>query len=137
MNQPLSERLSYHIELLKQVQQRLQRAADNDSQLIAAEILQQLEQVIEQLVQRTDSAYQDGQDWLMSILTHQPQLTPTINRDLLWFFGGDCLHFMTDAEIELFQQLDEQEAEHDVSQGPFDRAAVKTLLQQNADTFDA
>ena len=137
MNQPLSERLSYHIELLRQVQQRLQRAADNDSQLIAAEILQQLEQVIEQLVQRTDSAYQDGQDWLMSILTHQPQLTPTINRDLLWFFGGDCLHFMTDAEIELFQQLDEQEAEHDVSQGPFDRAAVKTLLQQNADTFDA
>lgn len=137
MNQPLSERLSYHIELLKQVQQRLRRAADNDSQLIAAEILQQLEQVIEQLVQRTDSAYQDGQDWLMSILTHQPQLTPTINRDLLWFFGGDCLHFMTDAEIELFQQLDEQEAEHDASQGPFDRAAVKTLLQQNADTFDA
>ena len=146
MNQPLTERLSYHIELLKGVEKRLKRAAantetnGNDSQIIPEEILQQIHTLIEQLTQRTDSAYQDGQDWLINILTHHPQLTPAINRDLLWFFGGECLHFMADDEIELFQQLDEQEAEHESNSDtkePFDRVAVKTLLQQNAKQFDA
>lgn len=136
MNQPLSERLSYHITLLNQVKERMLRALKSDNSIIDPEILQQLDKVIEQLTQRTDSAYEDGQSWLLQILTHQPQLTPVIDRDLLWFFGGECLHFMADDEIELFQSLDEQEAEHDgrnQAEGkntPFDRIAVKTLLQQ-------
>ena len=42
----------------------------------------------------------DGQQWLHRFLTHNPELAPAIHRDLLWFFGGDCLHFMPDEEIE-------------------------------------
>jgi len=143
MSDSLSERLSYHIQLLQHVQQRLTRAAANSdpadpgAAIIAPEILHQINEVIEQLMQRTDSAYMDGQDWLMNILTHHPQLTPAVDRDLLWFFGGECLHFMSDDEIDLFQKLDEQEAEHDPANGPFDRAAVKTLLQQSSDQFNA
>lgn len=143
MSDSLSERLSYHIQLLQHVQQRLTRAAassdpaDPGAAIIAPEILHQINDVIEQLMQRTDSAYMDGQDWLMNILTHHPQLTPAIDRDLLWFFGGECLHFMSDDEIDLFQKLDEQEAEHDPSSGSFDRAAVKTLLQQTGSQFNA
>ena len=33
---------------------------------------------------------------------------PLLPRDLLWFFGGDCLHYMPDEEIRIFQELDEQ-----------------------------
>jgi hypothetical protein len=33
---------------------------------------------------------------------------PILPRDLLWFFGGDCLHYMPDEEIRIFQELDEQ-----------------------------
>ena len=40
-------------------------------------------------------------------------------RDLLWFFGGDCLHYMPDEEISLFQQLDEQRQAAQETQTPF------------------
>jgi len=42
------------------------------------------------------------------LFTTYPDFAPTFPRDLLWFFGGDCLHFMADEEIALYQQLDEQ-----------------------------
>ncbi|MFT6052935.1 MAG: hypothetical protein ACI9B9_002591 [Halioglobus sp.] len=35
-----------------------------------------------------------------------PDFAPTYPRELLWFFGGDCLHLMADQEIVQFQQLD-------------------------------
>ncbi len=36
-----------------------------------------------------------------------PDFAPTFPRELLWFLGGECLHYMPDEEIALFQQLDE------------------------------
>ena len=42
------------------------------------------------------------------LFTTYADFAPTFPRELLWFFGGDCLHFMPDEEIVVFQQLDEQ-----------------------------
>jgi len=50
----------------------------------------------------------EGQELLCRIITTYPHLTPLLYRDLLWFFGGDCLHFMPDEEIARYQLLDEQ-----------------------------
>ena len=36
-----------------------------------------------------------------------PDFAPTFPRELLWFLGGECLHYMPDEEIEAFQELDE------------------------------
>ncbi len=36
-----------------------------------------------------------------------PEFAPTFPRQLLWFLGGDCLHYMADEEIEQHQQLEE------------------------------
>lgn len=59
----------------------------------------------------TDSADPDflprGQTLMCQIVAQYPQLMPLLYRDLLWFFGGDCLHFMPDEEIAAFQRLDE------------------------------
>ena len=49
-----------------------------------------------------------GQELLCKIVAGYPQLMHFLPRDLLWFFGGDCLHYMPDEEISLFQSLDEQ-----------------------------
>ncbi len=49
-----------------------------------------------------------GQWVTCSIISHYPHLTTSIARDLLWYFGGDCLHFLGDAEIAAFQTLDER-----------------------------
>ncbi|MCB1703144.1 MAG: hypothetical protein KDI14_20230 [Halioglobus sp.] len=45
------------------------------------------------------------------LFTTYPDFAPTFPRDLLWFFGGDCLHFMPDEEIALHQQLDEKRSQ--------------------------
>ena len=41
------------------------------------------------------------------LFTTYPDFAPTFPRELLWFFGGDCLHYMPDEEIATFQQLEE------------------------------
>lgn len=48
-----------------------------------------------------------GQDLLCKVVATYPHLMPLLHRDLLWFFGGDCLHYMPDEEIARFQRLDE------------------------------
>lgn len=50
---------------------------------------------------------ENGQMLLCRIVGSYPHLMPLLYRDLLWFFGGDCLHYMPDEEISIFQQLDE------------------------------
>lgn len=60
-----------------------------------------------------------GQELLCKIVASYPQLMPLLPRDLLWFFGGDCLHYMPDEEIALFQSLDEQRQEAREAKTPF------------------
>jgi hypothetical protein len=64
------------------------------------------------------------------LFTTYPDFAPTLPRELLWFFGGDCLHFMPDEEIALHQQLDELRHEAAVRGEIADlRAARAKLLQ--------
>ena len=101
----MNQRLAYHVELLNQLAIQLAKLEQSDLEYNQENtILQQLGQLIESLkepsAQQYDSAVFDGQQWLHRFLTHNPELAPAIHRDLLWFFGGDCLHFMPDDEIE-------------------------------------
>lgn len=52
-----------------------------------------------------------GQTLLCKIVSAYSHLMPLLSRDLLWFFGGDCLQFMPDDEISHFQKLDEKRHE--------------------------
>ncbi|MEE4278074.1 MAG: PA2817 family protein [Halieaceae bacterium] len=45
------------------------------------------------------------------LLTTAPQLAEQLPRDLLWYLGGDCLHFMPDEEIGTLTRLDERRRE--------------------------
>jgi len=51
-----------------------------------------------------------AEDLLTSLITHYPNLTPAIPRELLWAIGGSCLHYLGDEEIEQFSQLEEQQS---------------------------
>jgi len=51
--------------------------------------------------------YGDGPTLISRLFTGFPDFAPTFPRDLLWFFGGECLHFMPDEEIGTYQQLDQ------------------------------
>ena len=120
----MNQRLAYHVELLSQLAIQLAKLEQSDLEYNQENtILQQLGQLIESLkepsAQQYDSAIFDGQQWLHRFLTHNPELAPAIHRDLLWFFGGDCLHFMPDDEIEKYQLLDDAMAEAMLRNTPF------------------
>ncbi|MFQ3201922.1 MAG: hypothetical protein ACI9SK_002657 [Zhongshania sp.] len=49
-----------------------------------------------------------GQQIITRIVSHYPDITPQVHRDLFWFYGGDCLHFLGDEEIQKYQGLEER-----------------------------
>ena len=69
-----------------------------------------------------------GQDLICQVFHRYPQIAHLVPRDLLWFFGGDCLHFMPDDEIALFQELDERRYEAEQKGLPFEWNQEKQLL---------
>lgn len=69
-----------------------------------------------------------GQDMICQVFHRYPQVAHLVPRDLLWFFGGDCLHFMPDEEIALYQELDERRFEAEVNGEFFDWSQEKQLL---------
>ena len=69
-----------------------------------------------------------GQDIISQVFHRYPQIAHLVPRDLLWFFGGDCLHFMPDEEIALYQRLDERRFEAEENDEPFDWNQEKQLL---------
>ncbi|MDG2273028.1 MAG: PA2817 family protein [Halioglobus sp.] len=50
--------------------------------------------------------YAQGADLVARLFDTYPEFSPTFPRQLLWFFGGNCLHYMADDEIVEFQQLE-------------------------------
>ena len=69
-----------------------------------------------------------GQQLVETLMRHYPHLTHLFSRDLLWFFGGDCLHHLTDAEILGYQQLDELQYQAMVEGKPFNRIAARSFV---------
>lgn len=51
-----------------------------------------------------------AEDLLTTLITHYPNLTPAIPRELLWAIGGSCLHYLGDEEIEQFSEIEEQQS---------------------------
>ena len=50
----------------------------------------------------------------------------------MWFFGGDCLNFMPDEEIEMYQILEERRFHALENDEPFDWIQEKQLLTMPA-----
>lgn len=69
--------------------------------------LRQLAAAFQNLANGHLDLYRDGPRLIERLFTTYPDFAPTLPRDLLWFFGGDCLHYMPDEEIATFQQLEE------------------------------
>ena len=73
-----------------------------------------------------------GQDILTQVISRYPQIAHLIPRDLLWYFAGDCLHYLSDEEIDLYQALEERRYEAEQNDEPFDWNQEKQLLAMSA-----
>ncbi|WP_426233941.1 PA2817 family protein [Pseudomonas sp. TWP3-2] len=69
-----------------------------------------------------------GQDILTQVISRYPQIAHLIPRDLLWYFAGDCLHYLSDEEIDLYQALEERRFDAEQNDEPFDWNQEKQLL---------
>ncbi|HXQ99619.1 MAG TPA: PA2817 family protein [Pseudomonas sp.] len=74
-----------------------------------------------------------GQDLLCQVIQRYPQIAHLVPRDLLWYFGGDCLHFMPDEEIDLYTALEERRFDAEENEEPFDWDQEKQLLAMGLD----
>ena len=131
MSTPLSYH-TYHLALLHSLYDTLRAQAvlmeqvPEESNLLFLERFAELVDAMER--QEHDSQYL-GQELLCQIISRYPQIAHLIPRDLLWYFGGDCLHFMPDEEIAQYQLLDEHRAAAEARGETFDWAQAKQLLQ--------
>jgi hypothetical protein len=74
-----------------------------------------------------------GQDLICQVIQRYPQIAHLIPRDLLWFFAGDCLHYMPDEEIAVYQALEERRYEAEQNDEPFDWNQEKQLMALSQD----
>lgn len=65
------------------------------------------QKLIQDFEKGSESVYNDGENFIDRTFKMHPRLAHLIARDLLWYFGGKCLHNMPDSEISKFQILDE------------------------------
>ena len=74
-----------------------------------------------------------GQDLMSQVILRYPQIAHLVPRDLLWFFGGDCLHYMPEEELAMYQELEERRYEAAQNDEPFDWNQEKQLLAMPQD----
>jgi hypothetical protein len=73
--------------------------------------LARFERLLEALADGSPDYEFEGRELLTTMQMQYPELWAQLDRRLLWFFGGDCLHFLDDSEIELFQAEEEAAGE--------------------------
>ncbi|MEM0954510.1 MAG: PA2817 family protein [Pseudomonadota bacterium] len=93
----------YSLSLLQRFCERLSKEAGNAS---PDDPIRQLLTGFESIA-KGDNVYEKGPDLVSTLFASCPQLAPLFPRELLWFLGGECLHFMPDDELLSYQQLDE------------------------------
>jgi hypothetical protein len=111
-------------DFLKSMQQGFpfdQETLDEDE----ASFVEQLKNLISALENHETDAIFDGQDWLTRLFRNYPTLAPHLGREVLWYLGGEALHFMPDEEIAKFQQLEDLMIDADDN---FDYLAAKQAI---------
>ncbi|MDH2436386.1 PA2817 family protein [Pokkaliibacter sp. MBI-7] len=87
--------------------------------------LENFQHLIESMSTHSGDWYAEGQDVINQLVRLYPQHTHLASRDLFWFFGGDCLHFLDDEEIEFYQNIEELRFQAEQQGLHFDYEALK------------
>jgi hypothetical protein len=98
--------------------------------LEASNALRELALTLQEVTHEKGDIYTTGADLIVRLCTTYPDFVPTFPRELLWFLGGDCLHFMPDEEIALFQQFEDNRRAAASSGEVFDFQAARLRLMK-------
>ncbi|HWD31591.1 MAG: PA2817 family protein [Pseudomonas sp.] len=129
-----TDRLEYHLALLTHLRTIL--VALGEAEQVPEEshalFLERFDDLMLQMPVDPESIYL-GQDLMCQVIQRYPQIAHLVPRDLLWFFGGDCLHYMPDEEQQMYQTLEERRYEAEQNDEPFDWNQEKQLLSMSDD----
>lgn len=112
----------FHLNLLKVAYNNLLRHdpfCHDDLPSEEAEFRRRLSDLVVDVEKQRGDYIESGQQILARLVRLYPELVPLLPRDLFWFFGGECLHFMPDDEIAMFQRLDEDRHAAESAGEPF------------------
>jgi hypothetical protein len=96
----------FHREQLLQFHRFAGRLESNAAEP-GGEALRPLAEAFAAVAATPDTLYDDAPALVARLFTVAPGYAQDFPRDLLWYLGADCLHFMPDEEIEQFNALDE------------------------------
>jgi hypothetical protein len=99
--------------------------------LEATDTLRELAMSFDGAAKGDDDLYQSAPALVERLFTTYPDFAPTVPRELLWFLGGECLHYMPDEEIALYQQLDEMRDTAKISGKVLDFQAARAKLMKS------
>lgn len=126
------ENLLFHLRLLKQSYEAFREkepfSTPQELDKDAITFLAAFEQLIKDTVAIDPNHVFSGQQLVTRQIAQYPDLTECWARDLLWYFGGDCLHFMPDDEIEKFQKLDDARYEAIENGKAFEREKIRNRI---------
>lgn len=94
----------------------------------ADELLALFQETITLYQEHSNEAFELGQALMTRLVRNYPQLTQLLARDLLWLFGGDCIHYLNDDEIEQFQALDEARYAKEGQNEAFDYLELRNAM---------
>ena len=107
----MSPRIQFILNRLNQLHQRIKQHDPFDRELLAEEehdFMQKWEELIASGQQTSPEFLFDAQELLSRFIRCYPNLVPLMHRDLLYFIGGECLHYLGDEELSFYQEVDEQ-----------------------------
>jgi len=130
----MASHLEHHLALLNHLRGILVALGEAEQVLddSHALFLERYDELLAELPSDPVSSQYLGQDLISQVFHRYPQIAHLVPRDLLWFFGGDCLHFMPDDEIEMYQTLEERRFYAEENDEPFDWNQEKQLLNMPA-----
>lgn len=128
----MTTRIEYYRQLTASMQAICQQAVV-DGSFHSDEADQALLEALAQL----QNDYADGNDYvylgqeiLATIVGRYPHITPKLPRDLLWFYGGECLHYLADAELDQYQELEEKYHDATFQTGDAENTSYSNLRAQ-------
>ena len=77
-----------------------------------------------ELGKRSAALLDEAPALIYRLFTVAPGVAQGFPRDLLWYLGAECLHFMPDEEIERYTALDESRRQLAAQGGRFDWAGA-------------
>ncbi|NLQ16278.1 hypothetical protein HGG82_01405 [Marinomonas sp. M1K-6] len=119
----MESRTQYILDAFSDLRQRIaEHAPFNQPDLAEEELdfLTKWDELTSNIQKNTHDYTFDAQEILSRFIRCYANLVPLIKRELLWFVGGECLHFLGDEEIALYQQLEDRLYELDSRNETYD-----------------